>query len=364
MFCKNCGTQNNDESKFCIFCGQELTNYDGTNDCVAMESVKTKKKIIIPIAIILSLVVIIGLVLISVFRSSTPNIDRLKSDFSYEIIGEKKYSINTFDVVSETENGDNQYKAIVKVVYGDKEKEYHRQYEFNYVKYKKWSLKDLNNYKKIDWYIVPKIAPSASDYTYQCKEAITLASQADKFTPENDKTTVDLSAGKATFVFSVEKNTKIKKISGEINFDYEFNKYTGDWELAHYSNADSYKEEFNLLNTWSGKGCPGSLDPSYYDDKNTHVFNLKITKFDEKSSEGELSFDDEKYKLKGTLEDDNSISQVYINLYDEENDIYVGITINYDGSATANIDTNYDPEQVLHFGYDKTEFNDVKMSMK
>lgn len=361
MFCKNCGTQNNDESKFCICCGQELTNYDDTNDCVAMESVKTKKKIIIPIAIILSLVVIIGLVLISVFRSSTPNIDRLKSDFSYEIIGEKKYSINTFDVVSETENGDNQYKTIVKVVYGNKEKEFHRQYEFNYVKYKKWTLSDLKGYKKIDWYIVPKKAPSVSDYTNECKETITLLRQVDKFAPEDDKTTADLSAGKATFVFSVEKNTKVRKISGEININYVFNKHTGIWELEDYSNADSYKEEFNLLNTWSGTGYPYLISGDSKKE-NSHKFNLTITKFDEKSAEGVLSYDNEKYNLSGTLEKESTYLD--LSLYNEEDRKYVGIMIEDDGTATADINIDYYPNDIVYYSYAQTRFNDVKMSMK
>lgn len=66
------------------------------------------------------------------FRTTTPNIEQLKSDFISEVLKDEKYSISKFDVINETDGKNDNYNAIIDVTYDYDNVEYHRQYEFFY----------------------------------------------------------------------------------------------------------------------------------------------------------------------------------------------------------------------------------------
>lgn len=365
MFCKNCGKENEDGSLSCKFCGQDFTKT--VSNTISVETTgnmvlpnKLKKNKIFLVSIIAICVLLLGCILFFVLRTSTPNIEQLKKDFVEEILDNKDYSISEFKILSETDGKNDQYKAVAEVVYDNTKIEYHRQYEFSYYKYKEWTLVDIDRHEKNYWKIIPISAPVVSDYEEECKEHISGKCEYDKFTPVESKTASDLDSGKATFVFSVEKDTTIQNITGEIEFNYTFNDENGKWELSDYSYADSYSEQYNLINTWSGDGYPYLLTESE-DNKVNFVF--EITKYENDTVEGVLKYDNKSYalmgKVSGTLSD-----HINLDLSNTKDKKHIKLSIQFDGNAKADIDTNYDSDQILYFGYDKSQYRDVEMSLK
>lgn len=365
MFCKNCGKENENGSLSCEFCGQDFakTVSDTISGAAAGNMTnpnKLKKNKIFLISIMAICVLLLGFILFFIFRTSTPNIEQMKKDFVGEILDNKDYSITEFNVLSETDGKNDQYKAVAEIVYDNTKIEYHRQYEFTYYKYKEWTLVDIDRHEKDYWKIIPIASPVVSDYEEECKEHISGKCKYDKFIPVESKTTSDLDSGKATFVFSVDKDTKIQNITGEIEFNYTFNDENGKWELSDYSYADSYSEQYNLINTWSGDGYPYLLTESE-DNKVNFVF--EITKYENDTVEGVLKYDNKSYalmgKVSGTLSD-----HINLDLSNTKDKKHIKLSIQFDGNAKADIDTNYDSDQILYFGYDKSQYRDVEMSLK
>ena len=364
MFCKNCGKENTDGSQVCKFCGQDLMKTGLENNSEkAVETTesnkKSKKTKIIIISVILILVLLVGFALFFMFRTTTPDIEQLKSDFTSEVFKDDKYSISEFNITSESDGKNDQYKAIADVTYSDNNVEYHRQYEFVYNKYKEWILDDVNSFSKDSWKIIPIAIPSATDYTEICQSSVPNRIQYDTFTPIDSKTTADLNSGKATFVFSVEKNTVIQKISGEIEFHFSFNDKNGKWELSDSSYADSYNEQYDLVKTWSGKGQPYLFTNR---DDNFTNFEFKVTKYEEDSVEGVLTYNNKNYNMSGSVSKSPD-SFAALNLQNISDKKSIEMRIHFDGSANANIDTDYNPNNIVYFGYQQTRFDDVKMSL-
>lgn len=365
MFCKNCGKENEDGSLSCKFCGQDFTKT--VSNTISVETtgnmvfpIKLKKNKIFLVSIIAICVLLLGCILFFVLRTSTPNIEQLKKDFVEEILDNKDYSISEFKILSETDGKNDQYKAVAEIVYDNTKIEYHRQYEFSYYKYKEWTLVDIDRHEKDSWQIVPIAAPAASDYAEECKEYLKIENVYDKFTPVESKTSVDLSSGEATFVFSVEKDTTIQNITGEIEFSYTFNDKNGEWEMGNRTYADSYSVEYDIVKTWSGDGYPYLLRQT---EDNTVNFVFEVTKYENETVEGVLKYDDKSYNLVGTLSE-TSGEYVVLNLSNEDEKKSISLSLQYDGSATADIDTQYIPNQMIYYGYMKSQYRDVEMSLK
>ena len=169
MFCKNCGKENSDGSQVCKFCGQNLTSSVTENSVKpVVNTKKSKKPKILIISVIVILALLVGGVLFFMFRTTTPNIEQLKSDFISEVLKDEKYSISKFDVINETDGKNDNYNAIIDVTYDYDNVEYHRQYELFYKKYKEWVFADSSDYNEDTWEVKPTPAPSASDYTEYC----------------------------------------------------------------------------------------------------------------------------------------------------------------------------------------------------
>lgn len=365
MFCKNCGKENENGSLSCKFCGQDFTktvseNISGepTGNITTTNKLRINKILIVGIIVIF--VLLFSCVLFFMFRTSTPDIEQLKKDFVEEILENKEYSITEFKIISETDGKNDEYKAITEIVYDDTDIEYHRQYEFIYNKYKEWVLVDICAYDKESWQTLPIAVPSASDYTEECEEYLKIENEYDHFSPVESKTTADLDSGKATFVFSVEKDTAIQDISGEIEFYFSFNEESGEWEMSDYAYADSYSVQYDLINTWSGDGYPYLLTESE-DNKVNFVF--EITKYENEIVEGVLKYDGKSYILSGTLSD-TSGEYVVLKLSNENEKKSISLSLQYDGNATADIDTQYIPDQIVYFGYMKSQYKDVEMTLK
>lgn len=104
MFCKNCGKENSDGSQVCKFCGQNLTSSVTENSVKpVVNTKKSKKPKILIISVIVILALLVGGGLFFMFRTTTPNIEQLKSDFISEVLKDEKYSISKFDVINETD---------------------------------------------------------------------------------------------------------------------------------------------------------------------------------------------------------------------------------------------------------------------
>lgn len=366
MFCKNCGKENSDGSQVCKFCGQNLTSSVTENSIEPMVNTKKNKKTkIVIISVIVILALLVGGGLFFMFRTTTPNMEQLKSDFISEVLKDEKYSISKFDVINETDGKNDNYNAIIDVTYDYDNVEYHRQYEFFYKKYKEWVFADSSDYNEDTWEVKPTTAPSASDYTENCKSQLLKTIKYDKFEPVDSKTTVDLEAKTATFVYSVESKTDIRKISGEINFYYEFNDEKGEWVYKKFSYADSYNKKYDLIKTWTGSSKP------YLSEKDTDeevTFKFETTKCEGKSGKGEgsiqgvLTYNDEKHDLTGTISD-TSNNSVTLVLYDKDEKIKFVMYIKSDGSTLADVDMNYNPNELIYFADQKTKYNDIEMSL-
>ena len=101
MFCKNCGKENSDGSQVCKFCGQNLTSSVTENSVKpTVNTKKSKKPKIFIISVIVILALLVGGGLFFMFRTTTPNIEQLKSDFISEVLKDEKYSISKFDVIN------------------------------------------------------------------------------------------------------------------------------------------------------------------------------------------------------------------------------------------------------------------------
>ncbi len=360
MFCKNCGKENSDGSQVCKFCGQDLTGSITKNPVEStVKSKKSKKTKVVIISVIVILALLVGGTLFFMFRTTTPNIEQLKSDLISEVLKDEKYSISKFDVTNETDGKNDNYNAIIDVTYDYDNVEYHRQYELFYKKYKEWVFADSSDYNKDTWEVKPIGTPSASDYTKICKLKVSDVIQYDKFEPVDSKTTADLESKTATFVFNVEKNTEILKISGEINFYFNFNDKSGKWEYQDFSYADSYNKKYDLMKTWTGNGRPYLFAKGTGDEV---TFKFETTKCEEESIQGVLTYNDEKHDLTGTISD-TSNNLVTLVLYDKNEKIKFTMHIKSDGSASADVDLNYNPNELIYFAYQKTKYNDIEMSL-
>ena len=56
-------------------------------------------------------------------------------------------------------------------------------------------------------------------------------------------------------------------------------------------------------------------------------------------------------------------SFVALNLQNISDKKSIEMRIHFDGSANANIDTDYNPNNIVYFGYQQTRFDDVEMSL-
>lgn len=362
MFCKNCGKENNDGSLCCKYCGQDfsekVSNNVSTNSVQDVDTnSKSKNKPILFVGLGAVVIVVLGLILFFALRTTTPNVSQLENDFVAEMLNNEEYTITEFNIISETDGKNDNYKAVVEMVYNDSNIEYHRHYEFVYDKYKEWTLNHIVAYEAENWQVLPKVAPTASDYIDNCEKELSYATKFDTFTAVDEKTIVDLTTGEATLFYSVTKDTTIQDISGEIEFNFTFNEKSEKWEMVDYSYADSYIVEYDLVKTWSGDGYPYLMTAN---ENNKVNFVFEVTKCENDTVEGVLKYGGKSYNLAGTLSDTLEES-VVLNLTNEGDKKSISLSVQFDGSATADIDTQYIPSQTIYYGYMMSKYEDVEM---
>jgi hypothetical protein len=132
-----------------------------------------------------------------------------------------------------------------------------------------------------------------------------------------------------------------------------------------FSYADSYNKKYDLMKTWTGSSKP------YLSEKDTDeevTFKFETTKCEGKSDKGEgsiqgvLTYNDEKHDLTGTISD-TSNNLVTLVLYDKDEKIKFVMYIKSDGSTLADVDLNYNPNELIYFADQKTKYNDIEMSL-
>ena len=354
MICQKCGKENITNSKFCVGCGEKLSNN------IKSAKFKWNKKSIITITVVF--VLFLCSVLFFSLKKTTPSIKKLKEDFSKEYFEGKEYSFDDFEIVSENKEIKNKYTAVVKTVYSNKNVQYSRQYEFAYNKYKKWTLSEINGFQESSWTKKPITVPDVSDYINVCKQEWQGDIEIETFVPLKEKTKADLENGNVTFVFNVGQKTKILNLSGDIEFDFKFDQYSENWEFVNFTETNSYKVNYDITKTWFGKGQPlffENLKDNYVD------FTFQITKCDGKSVEGILTYNGKDYNLKGILSTPNRIDQnIFLELINEEAKKKMEVYIYPEGNIKADINIDYTPDDIIYFGYMKTKFQNVEMNLK
>ena len=80
------------------------------------------------------------------------------------------------------------------------------------------------------------------------------------------------------------------------------------------------------------------------------------------SIQGVLTYNDEKHDLTGTISD-TSNNSVTLVLYDKDEKIKFVMYIKSDGSTLADVDLNYNPNELIYFADQKTKYNDIEMSL-
>lgn len=346
MFCKNCGKEIKDGCTVCEFCGRDLSKKDEVNN----KKLKFSRKTIITIGALL----IVSIILFMIFRHNTPRVKELKADFIAEILKNEDYSINEFDIITETNEKKSTYNAIVNVTYDNTDIEYRRQYEFIYSKYgNNWVLNKIKNYKKSDWKKRPLTAPDIADFENQCLQYclgdMGDGFQYDIFEPVESKTKENLDSETVIFVFNVKKENKIQTVSGEIEFTVVFDEYSEEWQIENFSYLDTYKIDTKLLNSysWSGSGELNTVK------KPIEEFNFKIENWENGKAEAKLIFQGKEYILTGDVKyPEQAGVSISINLVNEEEKLRFYGKIDMDGVFKGGLNTRYEEgvSRVSYYG--------------
>ena len=268
-------------------------------------------KIVLPIIVLIILVIIT----VSSIKPKTPDVEQLKNDFISERLDSVDTEITNFEIESETNGKDDFYKAIVNVKYNNNIAEFSRQYHFLYNKYDKWVLEDIENYKEENWTIVPIAAPNIEDFKSECSNLLYESDMVeyDVFNVLHDKTTYSLEEGTATFIFEVEEKSKVRNISGEVEFEFYFNFDLGCWCLMDFAYSDSFNIVYDFKHTWSGKAIQetiGSLGAPMGNTPQVKNASFVIDGYNEGIVKGTFTFDGVKYSVSGSAKeekDDNKI---------------------------------------------------------
>lgn len=336
MFCKNCGKEIKEGSAKCEFCGQILS--ESIVDKSSLEKVKIKLKCSKKVTLIISVVclLLVGMLIVFKMIPNTPKLEQLKTDFSNDIFDREEYVISEFDVVSETDGKERQYKAIIDVVYDDGTVEYQEQYELIYNKYSDWIFESCNSYKKEKWESHPIISPEITDCEKELKEY-----GFDAIKQLEEKSKIDLKNGEAKIYFRTETNKPIGKTSGDIEISMAFDFDEKKWIITNQNVAENFVVKTDFLKKWGGSSKPivekSPLGAPY----DTETFSIKITELDEINAKAILLIGDKEYKLSGTIEKNDTFGfshSVYLRC--DNNAISVEGELYLDGNFDAKIYTH------------------------
>ena len=299
----------------------------------------------------LFLCIILGiLVMAGCGRNSVPDESQLKADLIEEKLSDEDLSISTFSVESEQKN-DNQYKAIAKVVYDNKEIEYERKYHFMYDKYDEWILNDIEEYEKESWTKKPLTAPTSDVFQNKCISELRDThrySEDTKFEYLDEKTETNLDEGKTTLVFMIEEETILQKESGEIEFYMQFDYEKGIWNIENYDYTSNYVVEHNLLHLWKGKGPHCGTQGSKIVEKE---FALNITEYNDEMATGILAYEGKEYVVSGEISPTLGAgdTQYVLDMCNVNEKMRIDGSIDIEGEMYVTIDTAYVPDAMFYY---------------
>lgn len=286
-------------------------------------------------------------------KNSVPGEEQLKSDFMNEILNDEEMKISEFSIENEQKE-ENQYKAIINVVYDNQKVQHEEQYHFIYEKYDEWILNAIDDYEADNWSKKPLSKPSIDEFEDVCLNEVNQPyEEYDKFEIVDEKTKIDLENGSAIYVFAVESETVLRKVTGEISFNIKFDYEKGTWGLEEYSYEDSYVVEHNLIRSWSGKGSHSGEHGYEIEEKD---FSLSVTEYNDDVASAILTYDGKQYYVSGVLNalGRGSGSTYYtFDMCNEGDKIRVDGSISYDGEMNAVVDTAYVPGAMFFYPRDR-----------
>ena len=308
-------------------------------------------KIVLPIIAL----IILAIIFVCSLKPETPDVEQLKNDFISERIDSVDTEITNFEIESETDGKDDIYKAIVNVTYNNDTAEFSRQYHFLYNKYDKWVLENIKNYKEENWTIVPIVAPNIEDFKSECSSMLFESDMVvyDVFNVLHDKTTYSLEEGTATFVFEVEKKSKVINIVGEVEFDFFFDFDLCCWRLIDFTHSDSFSTVYDFNHTWSGEAIQETIGSFGGPMGNTPLVknaSFSIDEYNEGFVKGTLTLDGVEYSVSGDANEkkDDTKLLTFRKLLSADETLKLEGSINNDGDIVMVIYTNYDGNSVYY----------------
>ncbi len=348
MKCSKCGNENNELSLFCSECGTKLRNADKQQG-----QARTNKKMLVGVLAALT-VIVIGVLVVFMFKPTKPDIEQLKKDLISEEIDEEKYTISNITIDSETDGKDEQYKAIVTVVYDDENVEYTEKYHFTYNRYDDWLLDSVEDYDEDSWTKKPLTIPSIDEYKTKCSSVLYddgEYTEYDSFEAVSSKTQEDLEEGKVTFVFEVKDEAVIQSVSGEIEFEVQFDDERGKWIVEDFAYMDSYAVEHNLIHTWNGKGSHMGEHGTKIVEEN---FTLKIKEYYGGEANAVLTYQNKEYVLSGSVSlPEGAGGHISIDLANISDKMRVEGFMTIDGELYVTVDTAYVPDARFYYPVDR-----------
>lgn len=345
MFCKNCGKDVVDGSEKCEFCGQDFSKPVEKSTPVGNLLKKSKQNKLLFGGVLCGIILVVAGLIIFLNLPNTPTIEQLKSDFVDEVLRDEGFEITTFDIISDSDEKNEQYNATVNIVYDNTKTEHRRKYEFVYKKYDEWVLLEIEPYEEENWNKLPVSSPTISEYKELCKNSLSDIGYA-VFEPIEEKTIVDLDNAETTVYFNVESQNTLGKISGNIIFLLKYNFEEEKWKIDNVSPSEDYSIQTNFLNIWSGSAQPLVKKDFWGNQYATESFVFEIIKHEGTQAEGILTFNNEKHKLTGTIEPSSKFGiSSSINL-DDNGDFGISGHIKNNGEMSVRIDTKNKADKI------------------
>lgn len=344
MYCKNCGKENEKDAVFCENCGASLENGE----------LKTRKerncKMVRRNAIVGVLVV--GIILIAcivgnIIKYKVADEEQITQDLANNVFSDRGVSISEISISSREKEGDKE-KVVVTVTSSTDQIEYVEKYILYYTKQKDgWRFGYSEEYEQDKWGKNPLIAPTAQELEERSEGIFSEYSDLpfDEFFVSDKQEVIDLEGRIATYYYEIKRDSKLRHISGELEFVYTFDDTYEEWEFENYDYTDSYIEEYDFSYSWSGVD-----DSSWYDTK----YQLKSISAKDNSISAEFWEDEQMHQMSGTIDE-----RMNVELTDSKDSTYVikGSFSEESGDFDGTLYRAYSPDASFYFGREFSYLN-------
>ncbi len=344
MNCPNCNFENKTESKFCESCGIKLIlERDVDVNPIQPRAPMTKKK---KLLLVCAAVIVIGVfILVSLISKLPPSKDEVKQALITAFFVDRDEKITDFALDSRSTDHGLDY-AYVTVTCSNSKVEHTEKYIVTHQYADDWILIDVQPHEEESWCVVPLTAPTAEECLEDIKADYygyynydTEYGYYDSFLVSKEQKENDVASGIITYIYDVQKESCLRRISGSIEVVFIFNEEDEKWEYDSCENLDNYKEEFVSNTTWKG----------IIENKNNNDTNLvlKLTEFTKEKLTVEVIYNGGTYTFSQKNEVsgyDHSESE-YIEAYSHENEkFYLDGRFDEDETFSGSLYIDYDPD--------------------